>query len=205
MAHPLETIKNDLATMPPRDFYKKYILRSECWYFEKILTSHKKSSAVITDDFKEIISSEMRLNFNDVALVGSAKLGYSLAPKNNFSEFRTNGDGRPESDIDIAIISSDIFHHYWDLLRNSFKIKYTRHYHEKVYKEIFFGHINEKTLNKVEGCVAEWNDTAARSKIRLQNDLYIQHSITYRIYRSWLDLEKYQLWSLGKLKQGEIK
>ena len=188
--------------MPSRDFYRKYILRSECWYFENVLASDKKNPATITDDFKEIVSSEMKLNFSDIALVGSAKLGYSLAPKKMFSKFSMDGEERDESDIDIAIISSEMFHHYWALLRKSFKQIYKIVYDVSVYKEIYFGHINENTLNRIEGCVAEWNDLAARSKIRLQNDLYIKHPITYRLYRSWSDLEAYQLWSLDKIKQG---
>lgn len=56
----------------------------------------------------EAVASEFSLDANrDVFLVGSAKLGFSIAPHKRFRPF---GD---ESDLDLAIVSPELFHRVW--------------------------------------------------------------------------------------------
>ncbi|MBR7551573.1 hypothetical protein KC220_23825, partial [Mycobacterium tuberculosis] len=51
----------------------------------------------------------------EVQLVVSARLGYSLNPGKNFKKFDS------ESDLDVAIINSDIFEQSWTELRRLFE------------------------------------------------------------------------------------
>ena len=48
-------------------------------------------------------------------------------------------------------------------------------------------------LCEVDGCRKEWLPISAESKRILADNLFIQHEITYRIYRSWEDFEEYNL------------
>lgn len=51
-------------------------------------------------DFREMIAKRWNVRFNEVLILGSGKLGYSYHKKSVFSE---------ESDIDVAIVSRDLF------------------------------------------------------------------------------------------------
>lgn len=47
---------------------------------------------------------------NNIIVVGSAKLGFSIAPRKRFRDIRD------ESDIDVAIIDEELFDSYWERL-----------------------------------------------------------------------------------------
>ena len=150
----------------------------------------------------------MNVSFNCVMMVGSGKLGYSLSPPsetNNklFKPFNEDESVRKVSDLDIAIISSDIFHHYWYLFRHSFKLEYTETYRH-IYQGLYRGYIDERNIMAVAGCRKEWNETASVSKKRLHNDLYFRHDISYRIYRNWEDFEDYHLQNIQKIQREVV-
>lgn len=54
-------------------------------------------------EFRAAIASKWDVRFHDVLILGSAKLGYSYFKKTTFSI---------ESDIDVSIVSSDLFEKY---------------------------------------------------------------------------------------------
>ena len=48
----------------------------------------------------------------------------------------------------------------------------------------------------------EWLSVVAPINKLLQDELMIVHPITYRIYRSWEDLEEYQIKGIEKTKKN---
>ena len=96
------------------------------------------------------------------------------------------------SDIDIAVISEKLYLHFWTLLRNTKGI-YNQYYYKYLTASIFRGYINDKNLRKIDGIREEWDNLVAPINVTLQDKLRFEHPITYRIYRSWEDLEEYQL------------
>ena len=72
------------------------------------------SSLIISDDTLFILKHEISCYFgthpNEVILTGSCKLGFSIEPSKQFKYFNE------ESDIDIAIISNDLFEKFWEEL-----------------------------------------------------------------------------------------
>ena len=109
MAYSVETIKQDIKALSERDFYLKYIVRSDNWYFENVLGYSKDRLTDISDDFRMTISEELGISFNSIMIVGSSKIGYSLSPHKLLLPFSADGAERTASDIDVAIISSEIF------------------------------------------------------------------------------------------------
>ena len=203
MACNLEILQSDLRNLSPREFYIKHLRRTEVWYFEKILQIPPEQRASFFDDFKLIISDSLKIDISNIALVGSAKIGYSLSPTKLFSEFNNDSSIRKVSDIDVAIISPDLFDNYWNLLRNSYRPIYQSHYSaENIPTNIYRGFINEKFLQEIEGCRKKWKNFSDISKKLLHANLYIQHEVTYRLYRDWKDLEDYQVSSIYKIKKG---
>lgn len=70
------------------------------------------SAFAVTDDARfsllEAVATEFKLDANrDVFLVGSAKLGFSIAPHKRFRPFND------ESDLDLAIVSPELFKRVW--------------------------------------------------------------------------------------------
>ena len=201
MSYSLEEIKRDIRDMDCRQFYLQHIVRSDNWYFEKILNYSPTDISKISDDFRMTISESMGISFNSIMIVGSGKIGYSLSPKEKMlAPFCVDEKGgRKVSDIDVAIISSDLFTEFWKLFRTSYSSKYSSTY-QKIYNEIYRGYINEKNIQEVDLCRQKWLPISAESKKMLADKLFIRHEITYRIYRSWEDFEEYNLKNIQKLK-----
>lgn len=197
-----EALKNDLLTLESKDFYMKHIVKSHNWYFTDYLNIPRDEILDKVDYFKEIVSTMLNVNFHNVQIVGSAKVGYSLSPSKLFSPFHDELPGESSSDIDIAVISERLYKKYWDELRSAPKIRYYQTYYNHLTASIFRGYINEKDLQKVSKMSDEWEHLIQPINLELQDKLGFVHPITYRIYRSWEDLEDYQLVSITKAKKS---
>lgn len=206
MAYTIDDVKNDLINIDAQQFYIKYILKSNIWYFADF--QHTKSRELIDkmDAFKEIVSQSFGVSFHSAQIVGSAKLGFSLAPQKAFREFvsKATRDGEKESDIDIAVISNNLFNDIWERLREC-KKQYLIPKYTAITKSIFLGYINDKDFKDHEFFRKEWEEKISVSNIKLQNEISLMHPISYRIYRSWEDLQDYQMNSIHLLKEELLK
>ena len=196
-----EVLREDLLSLEPKDFYMKHIVKSHNWYFSDYLRFSQDEIVDKLDYFKEIVSTMLSVNFHNVQIVGSAKVGYSLSPSKLFSPFHDECPDKPSSDIDIAIISEQLYKKFWDELRQAKKIRYKQAYYNHLTESIFRGYINEKDLMKVDGMCDEWESLIRPINVVLQDTLGFVHPITYRVYRSWEDLEEYQLIGISKAKK----
>lgn len=196
-----EVLRGDLLLLEPKAFYMKHIVKSHNWYFSDYLRFSQDEIVDKMDYFKEIVSGMLSVNFHNVQIVGSAKVGYSLSPSKLFSPFHDECPDKPSSDIDIAIISEQLYKKFWDELRQAKKIRYKQAYYNRLTESIFRGYINEKDLIKVDGICDEWGSLIRPINVVLQDNLGFVHPITYRVYRSWEDLEEYQLIGISKAKK----
>ena len=94
----LDEFKADLCTYTDIQIVRKYILNGGC----HALTEHQHY------ELKERICEHFKIQFNDVIVVGSGKLGFSIKPNKRYQPF---GD---ESDIDIAVVSTELFTKTWE-------------------------------------------------------------------------------------------
>lgn len=200
MAYSLDEIKYDLQKKSAKEFYTKHIIRSENWYFEKMLSTKPEDQIKLSDDAKLIISESFGISFNSVMMVGSGKIGYSLSPYKLLEPFNTDENIRNLSDLDFAIISNDLFLIYWHLFRISYQRQYESTY-KHIYQDLYRGYINEKNIKTVEGCRREWSKFTSTSNKKLFSQMYIKNEISYRIYRSWEDFEDYNLQNIDKIKK----
>lgn len=211
MVYSLEDIKTDLKNLSEKQFYTKHIIRSDNWYFEEYLGKNPDEVIHLIDDYRLIVSESFGVSFNSVMMVGSGKLGFSMSPPDiehpdkskMFLPFNDDENVRKVSDLDIAIISSEIFHEYWKMFRNSYKTRFQSTY-VHLYNELYRGYINERNIMAVDGCRKQWNETAAISKKKLRSDLYFRHEISYRIYRNWEDFEDYNIQNIRKIKREDF-
>lgn len=79
---------------------------------------------------KQKVANYFNVSTTKIVMVGSAKLGFSIAPKklwNNFSE---------ESDIDIVVISEQVFDDYWkEILNFNINVKARSEQEDKNFRE----------------------------------------------------------------------
>ena len=197
-----EMLKADLLSLEPKDFYFKHIVKSHNWYFSDYLHFQPTELVDRMDCFKEIVSKRLGVNFHNIQIVGSAKVGYSLSPAKLFTPFHDERPDKPSSDIDIAIISDRLYQKFWDELRHIKKIRYMQTYYNHLTESIFRGYINEKDLQKVQGLCEEWAELVRPINVALQDELGFIHPITYRVYRSWEDLEEYQIIGISKARRS---
>lgn len=200
MAYDIQVMRRELAELDEKQFYIKYIVKTMNWYFSTYMDFNEAAMLETVDRFKEIVSEKLSVSFHSAHIVGSAKVGYSLSPRKPFKPFHEEEQGTPSSDIDVAIISDYLFNAFWQKLRACYKTQYIAKY-TQVTSTIFQGYINENDIIAIRGIGQEWINMFSPITKALQDELGIIHPITYRIYRSWEDLEQYQISGLNKLKK----
>ena len=94
----IEEFKADLLTLSDVQIVRKYILNGGCH--------------ALNDDqhyrLKERICEHFEIEFNDIILVGSGKLGFSIKSTKRYEPFGDN------SDIDVAVVSTKLFTKIWE-------------------------------------------------------------------------------------------
>lgn len=93
----LDDFKADLALLSSDQLIRKYILNGHC----HVLNADEHFR------LKDKITSHFSVEFTDVTIVGSAKLGFSIKANKRYQAFGES------SDIDVAIVSTDLFNKIW--------------------------------------------------------------------------------------------
>lgn len=159
------------------------------------------SSPILNDEqifeIKFYIASKFNIHPNEVIITGSGKLGFSLAPDKLFKEFSEN------SDIDIAIISSNAFESFWnDLLDFNINIRSRNVKEEEDYRKFqdyfFRGWIRPDLFPFRYPKKKDWFD--------FFNDLtnkiyeYGEHKISAGIYKNFTTFELYNMKNIESIK-----
>lgn len=187
----LEVIKDDLKKLPEKEFLLKYLLKSDNWYFSEYQNRPYNESVKTMEVLKEILNVHFGVAFHNVLMVGSGKTWCSLAPTKKLKKF---DDGEDDSDIDIAIISSKLFNELWAQVRFECRQKYIGIYqYNQIASSVFRGFINEHHFMNFDAVRPHWNKIIDNANKDISKKISIYHSINYRVYRSWEDLEAYHL------------
>ena len=160
----------------------QYIFSSNVWFFSQKFNNGKQYEQY--DSFKAYFSKRLHLSTNDVAIVGSAKTGFSLAPAKDFSAFHE------KSDIDVAIVSPKIFRNSWDAY---LQLKSANRLPDQkvVARDIFRRFVTLKNPPSGSKFFDEWSKLVDPFKKDLQLTFVMPNEINYRIYESWMDAKTY--------------
>ena len=188
----LETFKEQLRTCDLKYVYRKFLLGHKIWYFEHRLGEVEHAESY--DEFKIYMSQKLDLHVNNIAIVGSAKLGFSLAPQKNFKKFQEN------SDIDLVIVSSSLYRQVWTSFINLSQKYHLKNYN-RITSDIFRRFVSIKEPDLRNGFFKSWSKKMDPCKKDLQIIFNIPHDINYRIYESWEDVERYHLNGLSAIKE----
>ncbi|RZE63060.1 hypothetical protein C0R01_17700 [Streptomyces albidoflavus] len=148
--------------------------------------------------WRHLVATELGVDPMAVQLVGSARLGYSINPRKNFRKFQE------DSDLDIAVISPELFDRAWAELR------------EIIEDELFSQKKNYLRKLVFEECIAldivlprlSFGEQWSRSR-----DLFIQDlggafrncEVNYRLYRNHRSLRSYQVKSVNIARDRAIE
>jgi hypothetical protein len=148
--------------------------------------------------WRHLVATELCVDPMAVQLVGSARLGYSMSPKKNFRKFHEG------SDLDIAVISPELFDKAWGELR------------EIIEDELLSR--NKTYLRKLvfEECIAldmvlprlSFGEQWSLSRDRFIQDLgsaFRNCEVNYRLYRNHRSLRRYQVKSVSIARDRAIE
>ncbi|WP_410688157.1 hypothetical protein [Citrobacter europaeus] len=106
MSSHIDDFKEFIRVEGATNAFRRYILHSDCQMIESSQSYALKSK----------ICDKLNVEFDNIIVVGSCKLGFSIKPNKRFVPF---GD---ESDIDVAIVSPTLFESVW---RTALEYKYS--------------------------------------------------------------------------------
>lgn len=120
----LDLIKDRLSY---EEIFQRYLVDGNTYFFSTFIGDTNKEYKT-----KSLIADFFGVHIHEVVFVGSGKTGFSLNPKNLFNEFdnkfRSSNIIKDKSDLDIAIISPNLFDALSESIFNytdSFKNKWT--------------------------------------------------------------------------------
>lgn len=93
----VEIFKSDLKNLDSIQMYRKFVLNESCC----ILNSDQHYQ------LRDSLSNKFKVEFTDVVVVGSTKLGFSIKKEKMYVAFGET------SDIDVAIVSTSLFEMIW--------------------------------------------------------------------------------------------
>lgn len=181
----------ELKRMNPEVFFNTYLNTNEVWYFQNqlLLNEHEYKNSIST-----ILHDNFDLKDGSFLIVGSAKIGFSLSPYKRLRPFEAN-----KSDIDIAVVSPNIFINLWESLKD---LKYKTHINDypTISSNVFRGFVNDKNLLSQILIKTDVLSSIDNCTLTFRDDFDVKEPINYRFYNSWNDLEKYMIDSVRKCK-----
>ena len=171
----IHDFKADLLKLDSKQLFRKYILSGPAF--------------ALSDgnlyQLKEEICDHFEIEFNDIVLVGSGKLGFSIKPSKRYEEF---GD---ESDIDVAVVSTELFQKVW---KEAFLYKKSRAYWPNV--KVFFQYLSEGWIrpDKLPSSrLYRFSENWRTFFNQITSDgRYAKVKIRGGLYHSWFFLQEYQ-------------
>lgn len=100
----VEDFKAILLKEPLETVVRDYVFASQSYVFR----DHPEQEAL----FLALLGKGLETNRDDITIVGSAKIGFSLSPDNFPRSFSD------ESDIDVAVVNQMLFDHIWRTILN---------------------------------------------------------------------------------------
>ena len=171
----IRAFKSNLKSSSTVDVIRKQFLHGDCYsltdvqYFE----------------LKKEVASHFGLHPTEILVVGSGKLGFSIAPQKLYRPFRD------ESDTDIVLVSTRLFDQIWQDVHRYWRTGGYWERQQQFEHCLFRGWIRPDKLppSKLFQTANEWWEFFRR--ITERGD-YGPFKLTGALYRSWYYFESYQ-------------
>ncbi|MWV27474.1 hypothetical protein [Aurantiacibacter rhizosphaerae] len=178
----------------PVRFVEQILFDDNAWYFPT------RSGAEYAD-FKSGFAPVFGVSSPEIAVVGSAKFGFSLAPQKGFRAFQPSDEEPNPSDLDVVIVSRPIFNETWHQLRRAHyqgAINAREFFQEDVFRRfIMIGADDERDTHYLR----DLSRLMDRVRKEATTKFGITQTIKMRVYASWTDAKAYHIWSMQKLAE----
>ena len=161
--------------------------------------------------FRERVSYALKTTAEDVHIVGSASVGFSLGPDTYPREFHEY------SDIDVAVVSTDLFDTVWfSLLKWGHPRRHSlpapeKNWYDERQREVFWGwltphHLSFRTirfqrdLQTARDLRTNWFSLFQGMGAQFPDTELARREVSGRLYRTWDHLVGYQSESLRRLR-----
>lgn len=148
--------------------------------------------------FKKDFSDCLKVHIRDIAIVGSAKLGFSLKPDDGRYKL---GDFSEDSDVDIAIVSGSLFERQLDRI-----YKYTNRYGRLTDYFRSMDQVHDFSLYALKGWLrpdmmpVRYRISDAIFEVRNRYMREYNRRVNIGIYKSWYYFEDYHMRNVKRLK-----
>ena len=183
IANRIVRFQQDLVVLTDDIVFQKYFAFGDSY----ILTQE------LYFELKHDISVKLGVHSTQVILVGSAKLGFSIAPNKRYQHFRD------ESDLDVAIISQALFDELWSIAFDYWNVAgdWYRGAHFRDY--LFRGWLRPDYLPPTVQLANEWFEYFRQLTA---SQKFGPFKISAGVYKSWRFLERYQEISIAQCRQS---
>lgn len=170
----LQTFRNDLSSVDPETAVQKYLTYGNCC----LLPSNDYF------ELKREVAAHFQIHPSEVLVVGSAKLGFSIAPNKRYQLFGES------SDIDIALVAPQLFEQMWAEVYDYKRSGAYWENHDDFCRYLFQGWIRPDKLPPSHLFVRceDWWDYFRRLT---QSGRFGPFTIRAGLYRSWKFFEGY--------------
>ncbi|MFE4591250.1 hypothetical protein [Streptomyces laurentii] len=150
---------------------------------------------------RERVAAELSIHPNrDVYTVGSAKLGFSIKPSRRYGHFND------ESDIDVAVVSAELYNRVWQEVRSfiSSKEVWSNRRKDEFKRQHLVGRISPKTIPKGSSLLPS-AEKLWELEIRLQRERIAgPYRVTFAIWHDMEALEGYQAKTVSDCQKMEM-
>lgn len=182
----VEQFKRDLPVLEAYRLMRRYVFFGLC--------ARLDDDAYF--DLREAVSSEFKVHPSCVYVVGSSKLGFSIAPEKRYRAF---GE---QSDIDLAIVSDKLFDKFWQYVFDYNQIQPSWPERSQFLKYFFRGWIRPDKLPSSPAFVAQ-SDWFEFFDSLTNSGKYGPFKLRAGLYRSWTFLESYQMKCVEQCKREQ--
>jgi hypothetical protein len=157
-----------------------------------------RDNAALYERLLQTLSHDLELGANSITLVGSGRIGFSLSPHTFGTPFSV------ESDLDILIVSEDLFDAAWfDMVRLgrkyfSLETKVRNWVTAHRTNNVFWGFIEPGRLPGVVHFAGNWFRTFHGLS---RHQELARRDVSGRLYRTWDHVRIHQLHTLRKIQQ----
>ena len=189
-----DLFKKDVLDLPAIEVVRKYIT-----YGDTYILDHDKYYSL-----KQKVSNHFDIHPSEVIIVGSGKMGFSIAENTTSSppkiRYRNFGN---DSDIDVAIVSQALFEKIWQEVYNYYIEKGMWSRKDKFEEYFFRGWLRPDMfpLSKNFPVCEEW--WTFFQALTSSNEFGF-YKISAGLYKSWFFLEKYQSGAVEQCKLNLI-
>lgn len=179
----LAQFKNDLLVLDSKAVVRKWITSDRC-----AMVSDKEYQAL-----KKHISSRFKVAETQILVIGSAKLGFSLSPKKLYRSFNDR------SDIDVVIVSSELFDIVWKGVYQLIQEKVYWQSFESFKEYLFIGWMRPDLLPPSHQFKLA-NDWWEYFRKLTSSGAFGHYKINGALYKDWEFLEGYHFNNIENIK-----